>query len=113
VSTLAGTIGVSGYADGQGTAAKFFAPNDVAVDTLGNCYVVDSGNHLIRKITSSGLVSTLAGTLGVSGSTNGQGTAAKFAHPFGIAVNSASGVLYIADTNSHLIRSCMPSGQLH
>ena len=66
-------------------------------------YVADTYNHLIRKITSSGVVSTLAGTAGTAGSANGTGTSATFNQPIGVAVDS-SGNVYVADYNNHLIR---------
>ena len=81
VITLAGTEGVSGYTDAQGTSAKFNWPKGISIDSYGNIYVADTENHLIRKIDSSGNVTTLAGSAGVSGSTNGQDTAAMFNKP--------------------------------
>ena len=60
-TTLAGEAGISGSTNGQGTTAKFNSPYDVAVDSSGNVYVSDKGNHLIRKINYSGNVTTLAG----------------------------------------------------
>jgi len=100
VSTLAGSW--SGYADGTGTAAQFNYPAGVAVDSAGNVYVADTENHRIRKITPSGVVSTLAGS-GSSGFADGTGTTAKFIRPFGVAVDSAGNV-YVADTWNHRIR---------
>ena len=107
VSTLAGSY-KSGTADGQGYAASFNHPEAVALDSKGNIYVVDSWNSLIRKITPDGLVSTLAGT-GKSGSiTNGQGTAASFSYPAGIAIDAADNV-YVTDFGC-VIRKISPSG---
>ena len=81
VSTLAGTAGTFGNADGTGAAAKFNYPHGVAVDAAGNVYVADAGNHTIRKITAAGGVTTLAGTAGAAGSADGTGAAAKFNYP--------------------------------
>ena len=94
VSTLAGT-GSSGSADGTGTAASFYRPYGVAVDGSGNVYVADRNNDLIRKITSAGVVTTLAGR-GSQGSADGTGTAASFYYPNGVAVDG-SGNVYVAD----------------
>ena len=100
VSTLAGS-GTSGYTDGTGTSAQFNSPTGVAVDGAGNVYVADQGNHRIRKITTSGVVSTLAGS--TSGYTDGTGTSAKFNNPIGVAVDGAGNV-YVADQGNHRIR---------
>jgi len=111
VSTLAGTAGVVGSSDGTGPAALFNTPCGVAVDAAKNVYVGDSGNRTIRKITSAGLVSTLAGTAGVQGSTDGVGPAAQFSTPFGLAVD-ASGGLYVADGYNHTIRKITSTAEV-
>ena len=103
VTTFAGTVGVPGSTNATGTAASFRYPNGVAVDTAGNVYVADSDNHLIRKISPAGVVTTLAGTVGAPGSADGTGAAASFRYPQGVAVDTAGNV-YVADTSNHLIR---------
>ena len=100
VSTFAGTDS-EGFADGTGTAAQFNHPLGVAVDSEGNIYVADYGNHRIRKITPAGVVSTLAGSS--AGHADGIGNTAQFNYPTGVAVDS-SGNVYVADANNHLIR---------
>ncbi len=109
VSTLAGTAGSSGSANATGTAASFNSPESVAVDSTGNVYVADTFNHLIRKITPAGVVTTLAGSSGVFGSTNATGTAASFNGPSGVAVDSAGNV-YVADSLNNLIRKITSAG---
>jgi len=107
VSTLAGN-GTTGSTNGTGTAASFNLPFGVAVDAAENVYVADYGNNLIRKISPTGVVSTLAGS-GTSGSTNGMGSAASFNGPIGVAVDAAGNV-YVADEMNNLIRKISPSG---
>ncbi len=107
VTTLAGS-GTTGSADGIGTAASFNQPRGVAVDSAGNVYVAEGGNHLIRKISAAGVVSTLAGS-GTTGSADGIGTAASFNNPFAIAVDT-SGDVYVADSGNHRIRKIDPAG---
>ncbi len=92
VTTLAGTANVVGSANGTGVAATFAQPDAVAVDTMGNVYVADSGNALIRKITSAGVVTTFAGMVGVTGDSDGPGATASFNNPNGVAVDGAGNV---------------------
>ena len=109
VSTLAGSCSDWGSADGTGSAARFCYPCGVAVDGTGNVYVADSSNHTIRKITSGGVVTTFAGSTGVSGTTDGTGSAALFYYPFGVAVDG-TGNVYVADTDNHTIRKVTHAG---
>ena len=109
VSTLAGAAGHQGSADGSGSAAQFRYPINVATDSAGNVYVADEDNQTIRKITPAGVVSTLAGTVGQSGSTDDIGTAARFNEPPGVATDAAGNV-FVADTGNQTIRKITPSG---
>src|SRR5204863_460010 len=97
-----------GSADGTGSAARFFFPGGVAVDSAGNVYVADSYNSTIRKITPSGVGSTFAGLAGSYGSADGTGSAARFNFPSGVAVDSAGNV-YVADSYNSTIRKITPS----
>jgi sugar lactone lactonase YvrE len=103
IVTQAGQAGISGHADGTGSASQFSAPAEIAVDSSSNSYIADTDNDTIRMITPAGIVTTLAGQVGVSGYADGTGTAALFNHPSGITVDG-SGNAYIADTNNNTIR---------
>jgi streptogramin lyase len=107
VATFAG--GSLGSLDGQGTAAQFNYPSGVAVDTSGSVYVADSYNQVIRRISPAGAVTTLAGSPGQSGSTDGQGNAARFSFPIAVAPDSAGNV-YVCDRENSTIRKVAPDG---
>lgn len=93
VSTMAGS-GVEGSADGTSTTAQFNKPGAITVDLLGNVYVAQTANFSIRKITTSGMVSTIAG--GSEGYADGQGIAAQFKSLAGLATDG-QGNIYVAD----------------
>jgi sugar lactone lactonase YvrE/ribosomal protein L30E len=109
VSTLAGSPGVTGSTNATGAAARFNFPSGITVDTNGNIYVADTTNNLIRKITSAGAVTTLAGVPSVAGFDDGTGSGALFHQPEGLAVDS-TGNLYLADTANSTIRKITPAG---
>jgi sugar lactone lactonase YvrE len=109
VSTIAGTAQSAGSADGLGAAARFHFPGGVAVASNGNIYVADGYNHTIRKIAPDRTVTTVAGSAGLSGSSDGTGSAARFNNPQGIAVDQ-SGNIYVSDTDNSTIRLVAPGG---
>src|SRR5438477_252388 len=92
-TTLAGAASI-GSADGTGSAARFNLPSGVATDSSGNVYVADTYNHMIRKITPAGVVTTLAGLAGNLGSADGTGSAARFNFPSGVATDPSSNVYF-------------------
>lgn len=107
VSTIAGNPAVTnGHANGQGSAATFFGPTDIATDNAGNVYVADLGNHVIRMITPAGAVTTFAGN-GVPENVDGREGAASFSSPTGIALGP-SGNLYVSD--GVYVRKITPDG---
>ena len=103
VTSFAGSAVANAFADGQGAIARFSCPKSIDVDSNGNIYVADSGNHKIRKVTQSGLVSTVAGS-GAQGSVDASALLSTFNQPSGLAVNYQSGDIVISDTFNHKIR---------
>jgi len=107
VVTLAGSHGVTGTLDGAGTSSSFSSNmrGVTASDASGYAYVADSSSHTIRRIAlDSGLVSTVAGAAGVSGSANGVGLSARFNRPWGVSCDSACDILVITDFNNQILR---------
>ncbi|MCZ2357583.1 MAG: OmpA family protein [Bacteroidia bacterium] len=107
VSTFAGGNG-SGFVDGLGTSARLNGPNGIAMDGNGNIYFSDDNNNAVRKITTNGTVTTLAGN-GIAGFKNGLGKFAQFNGPKGLAVDKFGNV-FVADYNNHCIRKITPDG---
>jgi len=105
VTTLAGST--QGYLDGTGTAARFGALQGIALDAWGNLYIGDGPNNRIRKVTQTGVVTTVAGS--TLGDTDGPVASAKFRNPRGIAV-AADGTLYVVDNSNNRIRKISPDG---
>ena len=101
VSTLAGVVGNIGSVNGPRLEAKFAYPSGVAQDSLGNIFVADTVNNVVRMFDPDGQVSTIAGT-GAYGLANGPGLSAAFALPSGIAVGPDDNV-YLSDTYNHRI----------
>ena len=101
VTTLAGQV-QRGRVNGLGAAASFSSPHGLILDAVGNLYVADAFNHLIRKVTPEGQVTTLAGS-GTQGHANGIGTAASFHRPRSLALDAA-GNLLVADASGRRIR---------
>lgn len=110
VTTLAGLANTAGSQDGTGSAARFNFPLGIAVDPRdGSVIVADTQNDTIRRVTAQGIVTTVAGKVGVTGRADGTGTAATFNNPQGVAVDG-SGNIYVADTNNSAIRKITPAG---
>jgi sugar lactone lactonase YvrE len=109
VSTFAGQ-NTAGKKDGSSRIASFYYPSGVAVDTAGNVYVADKGNHKIRKITPDGTVTSFAGS-GERNSVDGPPDKACFDKPVSLAVDAAGNV-YVADAENNKIRKVTPNGQV-
>jgi len=111
ITTIAGN-GTAGYSGDRGAAtlARISNPYGVALDSSGNLYIADSHNNRIRKVSTSGMITTVAGngTWGYNGD-NIAATAAELANPTGVALDS-SGNLYIADLENARIRRVSTSG---
>ncbi len=109
VSLLAGKADVPGMADGTGDSARFSSFGGGVLDSAGNLYVADTANHVVRKITPAGLVSTIAGQPGTPGYSDGTAAQAKFWLPVDVKID-AQGNLYVADRNNAVVRKICPGG---
>ena len=94
--------------------ARFRGARGLAVDKVGNVLVADTENHVIRRVGSDGVVTTIAGAIGRSGYRDGQGSYARFNRPMALAVDLSSspmaGSIFVADCNNHAIRRITPAG---
>lgn len=106
VSTFAGST--QGYTDGVGTTAQFNYMGDICIDAQDNLYLADEGNNRIRKITPTGIVSTLAGS--TEGYANGLGASAKFYWPRGICIEPSTNNLFVVETGGAKVRKITPDG---
>jgi sugar lactone lactonase YvrE len=109
VTTLAGLATAPGVSDGKGSAARFIAPQGIAVDTVGNVYVSEFVNNTVRKITPEGVVSLLAGSVQIPGSENGRGSSAHFRNPWALAADN-NGNVYVSDNGNLSLRKITPEG---
>ena len=109
VSTLAGQGGEAGSTNGPRASARFASPLGITVDGPGNVYVADFDLHVIRKISTSGVVTTFAGQVGAPGTADGNGASGRFFYPAGLAIDN-DGNLYVGDSHSLTIRRITPGG---
>ena len=109
MTTFTGS-GQSGGADGNPNTASFDVPTGILADKSGNLYVTDEFGCTLRKVDAQGNVTTLAGAAGQCGFADGTGAAARFNSPRGMAIDPATGSLYVADTHNQVIRKVTPEG---
>jgi DNA-binding beta-propeller fold protein YncE len=103
VTTFAGKAGDDGCLDGSADRSRFCNPAGLAFDARGSLYVVDSSNHVLRRVKPDGTVSTVAGLAGSEGSTDGDLRVGRFFNPYGLVVTSA-GSLVVSDTYNQILR---------
>jgi sugar lactone lactonase YvrE len=111
ITNLAGQSGVRGHADGPADAAAFSSPKSVVRHSDGTIYVADAANHVIRKISADGAVTTFVGTAGASGTLDGTGSAARFNRPTALVLGP-DGSLFVSDTTNNTIRRVTASGEV-
>lgn len=109
VTNFAGST-TAGYVNATGTSARFNGPYGMVIDGANNIYIGDSNNSVIRMVTSAGVVTLFSGTQGTTGTTNGTLAAAKYNLPLDMYINSATGLMYLADYGNNTIRQIAISG---
>ena len=107
MQTIAGS-GATGLVNGIGSVARFRNPSGIGLDSAGNIIVGDRGNHVIRKVTKTGLVSTFSGT-GQAGYVNGPPNLARFNSPAGLHVFPDGGAI-VLDEGNRRVRYVAPNG---
>jgi sugar lactone lactonase YvrE len=112
VTTFAGSAGQTGSTNGTGSAARFSQPCALCFDTAGNLYVADRGNHLIRKVTPAGVVTTLAGKANTAEHKDGSGSLANFNTPRGITYDPVLKALFVTDSLNRVIRKVTLTGKV-
>jgi sugar lactone lactonase YvrE len=111
VTTVAGSVNVSGFRDDAGPAARFSRPWQVASDAVGNVFVADRANRCIRRVTPEGIAEVWAGRPGVAGGNDGQRLQATFDDPAGLVIDS-SGNIWVSEPSTHVIRMITPDGNV-
>ena len=109
VTTLAGLAAAPGVSDGKGSAARFIAPQGIAVDNMDNVYVAEFVNNTVRKVTPDGVVSLLAGSVQIPGNENGRGASAHFRNPWALGADK-NGNVYVSDNGNLSLRKITPEG---
>ena len=110
VSTIAGN-GVIGSTDGEVENASFNYPWDITVDSLGNIFVADGYNYLIRKITTDGMVQSFVGSLETTGANDGMGQNATFSGATSIAISPLTKEIFVGDAYNNLVRKIIDLNQ--
>ena len=114
ISTFAGQQGVGSYSGdgGPATSAKLSGPQGVAVDALGNVYIADTGNNIVRKVDTTGNITLFAGTPDHSGVTvAGAATSVLLGSPYQLATDLAGNV-FIADFGNSVVSVVNPTGNI-
>lgn len=111
VTTFAGALAQAGSANGTRETARFRYPSGISADSQCNLVVADRGNHTIRRISAAGLVTTVAGSTGLAGLTDGNGSAARFQRPQDVALD-ADGTIWVVDTGNNRVRRITPAGSV-